>query len=313
MDDDQFERLIRPGTADRPRMDDDQFERLIRANTADLLAALGLDGVRRGRPALEWLCRPAARRFADEIRTYEGHVGAHGLAAGAAWALRRHTRRVLVAGQATVPRQGPLLVVANHPGVTDTLALFASLPRPDLRVVATDRPFLRALTNTSRHLIYLSESGADRPTALRAAARYLRDGGAVLTFPGGQIEPDPALRPEASAALARWSDSIGVLVRLAPSLRVVPAVVSGVLSARAQRHPLTRLRRAQADRERLGAMLQILLPAFREVVVRVAFGPPLAGADLLAAGDAPAITQRVVDQTQRLIDCPPPAWQPLPD
>jgi hypothetical protein len=275
-----------------------------------MLETCGLQDVRRGRRLLEWLCRPAARALARQVLAYDDRVGRDGLQAGATWIVRQHVRAVWVAGQEHIPPSGPLLVLANHPGLTDTMALFASLPRADLRVVAADRPFLRALPYTSRRLIYLPEEAGERLAIVRLVTGHLRSGGAVLTFPGGQIEPDPAVLPGAVEALDHWSESVGLFVRLAPESQIVPAIVSGVLSAAAQRHPLTRLRRGQSDRERFGAMLQILVPAYRMVTVRVAYGPPLAAADLLATSrDARALTRAVIDQARRLIEQPPTDWR----
>jgi hypothetical protein len=114
----------------------------------------------------------------------------------------------------------------------------------------------------------------------------------------------------AAEALAAWSESIALFVRAVPEVQVVPAIVSGVLSAAAQRHPLTRLRRARVDRERFGAMLQLLLPAYRRVNARVAYGPPIPAAALTAGGADPrAITQAVVAAARRLIEQPPARWR----
>ena len=106
----------------------------------------------------------------------------------------------LVEGVDRVPREGPVLVVSNHPGLADAVALFATMPRDDLRVIAAERPFLSALPNTSRALIPVPDTPTGRPGAVRVAARHLRRGGAVITFPGGKIEPDPAVLPGASEA-----------------------------------------------------------------------------------------------------------------
>ncbi|MCC6626522.1 MAG: 1-acyl-sn-glycerol-3-phosphate acyltransferase [Chloroflexi bacterium] len=284
---------------------------LTEINTDDMLAAWGLTRQQRWRP-LRWLCRPAARWLADQVLTCDAYAVAHGLPAGAGWLLRRHARRVLVAGQASVPRAGPLLIAANHPGMVDALALFASVPRADLRIIAADRPFLQALPRVRQALLFLPEQPGARLGVVRAATAHLRQGGALLTFPGGEIEPDPALHADAVAALAGWSDSIGLLARAVPATRIVPAIVSGVLAPAAQRHPLTRLRRDRADRERFGAMLQIVVPAYRRVEVRVAFGPPLLAADLLTDGaDQRAVTSAIRDAAARLIAAPPACWQPV--
>jgi 1-acyl-sn-glycerol-3-phosphate acyltransferase len=184
-------------------------------------------------------------------------------------------RSVEVEGQENVVPEGPLLLVANHPGLADAIALFAATPRRDLRVIAAERPFLEALPNTSRYLIPVSEASPGRSGAVRAAARHLRGGGAILTFPGGEIEPDPAVLPGAAGALERWSGSLDLFARLVGDLTVVPAVVSGVLSPAALRNPLTLVRRRKKDREWLAATIQMMMPALRNVTTRIAFGPPV--------------------------------------
>lgn len=282
---------------------DNRLQTLTRINTDDLIESIGLDGLRFGRGLLEKVCRPAAMRFARQLLDYDLVVGRRGLREGGSWLLRNCGVQLRVSGQDNVPPEGPLLIVSNHPGLADSIALFSSLPRQDLKIVAADRPFLRALENTSRRLIYVRPSEREQTGSLRLIAGHLRRGGAVLLFPGGRIEPDPALAPDAARSLESWSKSIGLIVRLAKHTRVVPAIVSGVLSASAQRHPVTRLRRAKEDRERLGAMLQIVVPAYRSLTVRITFGQPLTPACLLAAGkDAESITGMVIKHAQRLLD-----------
>jgi hypothetical protein len=252
-------------------------------------------GVGRGRRPLELFSRVPARRLALQIETYDEIVGESGLAAGGAWALERMARRVVVEGRENVPPEGPLLLTANHPGLADSLALFATVPRRDLRVVAAERPFLKALPNTSRYLLSVSEASPARSGVVRSAARHLKRGGAVLTFPGGKIEPDPAVLPGAVAALERWSGSLDLFARLVADLTVVPAVVSGVLSPTALRNPLIFVRRYPRDREWLAATLQMLTPALRNVTTRVAFGDPIRARDGV-------VREIVLDEMRRLIE-----------
>jgi hypothetical protein len=288
-----------------------QIDALTEINLDDFFESMGLAQLRRGRGFLRWLFRPAARRFAQTVAAFDAEVGERGLQAGSEWLLKQMTRRLEVAGRENLPADGPALILANHPGMADTIALFTSLPRPDLRVLALARPFLHALPNVSRQLIYVPTEG-DRMPVVRAAARHLREGRAVLTCPAGEIEPDPAVMPGAVASLQNWSQSIGLLARLVPQTRVVPVIVSGVVSSAALRNPLTRLRRARKDRERMAAALQVMIPAYQGTTVRVAFGPPLAGAELVARGaDAAAITRAVVERAQSLIETPPAAWEML--
>jgi hypothetical protein len=270
----------------------ERIEVLTRVCVDQLLDAFGLDG---GLRPLELLSRVPAKRLARQIATYDEIVGDSGLAAGGAWALERLARRAEVEGQENVPLEGPLLLVANHPGLADSLALFAAVPRRDLRVVAAERPFLKALPNTSRYLMSVSEASPGRFGVVRSAARHLKRGGAVLTFPGGEIEPDPAVLPGAVGALARWSGSLDLFARLVPGLAIVPVAVSGVLSPTALRNPLTLVRRRPRDREWLAATLQMLTPALRNVSTRVAFGRALRAED-------GAVRESALDEMRRLIE-----------
>jgi acyltransferase-like protein len=277
----------------------ERVEVLTRVCVDELLEAFGLGGVGRGRRPLELLSRVPAKRLARQVATYDEIVGESGLAAGGTWALGRMARRVEVEGRENVPADGPLLLVANHPGLADALALFATVPREDLRVVAAERPFLAALPNTSRYLIPVSEaSHPKRFGAVRIATRHLKGGGAILTFPGGKIEPDPAVLPGAIQALERWSESLDLFARLVPDLTVVPAVVSGVLSPTALRNPLIFVRRRPRDREWLAASIQMMTPALRNVTTQIAFGRPVHN------GNVPERTVReaVLEEARRLIE-----------
>ena len=271
---------------------------LIDVNLDDLFDAVGLTRLRH--TALQRLGLPSARRFARVAREFDDRVGDHGLAQGGSWLLHRMAGGMRLHGLERVPSTGPLVVVANHPGMTDTVALLAALAaRPDLLVIALDRPFLRALPHVARHLIFVGDDPASRMTVLRTAARHLQQGGALLTFPAGEIEPDPAAfgRSRALESLQRWSDSVVLFARFAPQTRFVPALVSNVVSAHAQRHWLTWLRRTPKDKERLAAALQVALPRYQTLVARVALGPPQR-----AGADPASLWPAIVAQMHHLID-----------
>ena len=271
-----------------------QIDTLTRVCADELLSASGLHRSVAKRP-LELLSRIPARRLARQVATYDRIVGELGLRAGGAWALEWMARRVEVEGWKGVPREGPLLLAANHPGLGDSLALFSTIPRTDLRVVAAERPFLDTLPYTSRYLLTIDEASPGRLGMVRAAGRHLRCGGAILMFPGGRIEPDPAVQPGAIEALGRWSASVDLFARLAPGLTVVPVVVSGVVSPTALRNPLTLLRRKREDREWLAATFQMLTPALRNVTTRVTFGSPV-------HAEGGAVREGVLNEMRRLIE-----------
>ena len=272
---------------------------LTEINTDDLLDAVGLARWR-GTP-LRRLFQGPARRFAHVAHEFDHQVAARGLAQGSAWMLQRMTGGLDLRGAQQVPASGPLCVLANHPGMTDTVALIASLSaRPDLRVIALDRPFLRALPAVARQLVFVPEDdAAGRRAVVRAAVRHLQQGGALLSFPAAGIEPDPAVHgaARALAALQGWSGSFAVFARRVPQTVCLPALVSHVLDANAQRHPLTRLRRRREDREKLAAALQVALPRYHRGTVRVAFGAPQR-----LAGDEAALQQALRRELVRLIE-----------
>lgn len=276
------------------------IERLTGVNLQEMLEAAGLGGARLSRPLIECVFRPAARRLARQMMEFDALVGSRGLRDGAEWVLKQNVRGWSAAGLDNIPAEGPLLVAANHPGLCDAVALFASLPRDDLRVVAIDRPFLRSLPNTSERLIYMGDGGS---SVLRRVTNHLRAGGSVLLFPAGEIEPDPGIDLAAAAlSLRGWSKSVGIVARMVSDVRIVPAVVRGVVCASARAHPITQLRKAEKDRERFAALLQVMIPAYRNVSVSVTFGEALEGGRLCGGeGDPRKITERLIAHAHSLI------------
>jgi putative hemolysin len=290
--------------------DSARVERLARINLDDVLASFGWDRVRGvGRQILSWpFCVPA-RRFACQVLTYDHLAAESGLQAGSHRFLKSLLNDLVIAGQEYIPPEGPVLFLSNHPGMTDTVALFASIPRADLRIVAADRPFLRELPATSAQLIYVPQENSARVEVLRQVASCLRSGGAILTFPAGHIEPDPLVLSGAEASLDNWSNSIGLFARLSADAVLIPVIVSGVLAPKATFHPLTRLRRQQLDREKVGATLQILASVlwpglWRDlwhVTVHVCFAPPIPARELAHLHDPDRITRAVIERVKPFV------------
>jgi hypothetical protein len=292
---------------------------LTEINIDDMLHAWGLnqapwgfDQAPWGRRLLRALARPPSVAFARQMCAFDEAVGEGGLQAGGAMLCRRYTGGVRAAGQGRLAAEGALLVLANHPGLCDTVALFASIPRRDLRVIALDRPFLRALPHTARHLDLLPDDAGARAGVTRAVARHLREGGSALTFPAGRIEPDPLTLPGATASLDTWSESVGLFTRLVPQMQIVVAMVGGVYTPAALRNPLTRLRRRREDRELLAAALQLAWRPYQRNVIDVAFAPPLHAVDLLAHDSDPVrITRAITDRARSLLAHWPTQWSVL--
>jgi len=256
-----------------------------------------------GRPAgvrvevMRRLVGLVANHVADRFVMYDRALGEVGLRTGSAWIVDDATGGLAVEGSDRVPADGPLLVVANHPGLSDAMALVAALGREDSWIVTANYPFLRAMRLASRRFLFVSEDRSDRLSAFRSIVSRLRAGDTVLVFPAGGLEMDPALsRDAALGSLATWSRSIELLARLADGTLVVPAVVSGVVSRSAFDHPLAKRRGVVGERQRMATLLQLALPAYKPGRVNVRFAAPIApcvGRDLHAA---------VVDVMRELIE-----------
>jgi hypothetical protein len=192
--------------------------------------------------------------------------------------------------------------------MTDTLALFSALNRRDLKIIALDRPFLNALPNMSKQLAYVTEDAGKRFALIRQISAHLRSGGAALTFPAGQIEPDPDLQAGALESLCSWTDSAGVFIRMAPEVPVLPVLVRGVIRRKTARHPLIYLKRARTERERFAAALQLMAHVMfrkKDVSVRVQIGNPIYAKDLGTTATQ-VIHEAVLAEMRQLITYPPP-------
>jgi hypothetical protein len=149
-------------------------------------------------------------------------------------------------------------------------------------------------------LILVPEHDVGRMGVLRAGVKHLKLGGALLTFPAGEIEPDPATfgRRKAVDSVLRWSDSFVLFARRVPQTRFIPAIVSNVISPEAQEHLLTLLRRTTHDKQRLAAALQVALPRYQKMVARVAFGPSKLARDCAAD----SLRSAIVGELRHLIE-----------
>jgi hypothetical protein len=217
---------------------------------------------------------------------------------------RHYIQGLCIHGQENIPTRGPVLFLSNHPGMADTLSLFAAILRDDLRVIALNRPFLASLPNVSRHLFYISDHPGERISAVRQVSTYLRAGGTVLTFPAGEIEPDPDVHPGAVDALTNWTESSAVFRRFVPDLKIVPVLVSGVIWERTARHWLTRFKRTRGDREKLSAALQLLAILARDArptTVHVQFASPITREETCST-DPQCVHKKLMERMRGLIE-----------
>jgi len=281
------------------------LETLTEINLDDLVLSFGWEDKPILARSLRRIFTGPARKFAQVMLEFDDGVGVLGLAEAARLMLRKYVRDVRIFS-APLPA-GPFLALSNHPGMADTLALFSSLDRPDLKVIAVDRPFLKSLNNTSQRLFYVTDDPGARMTLVRQVSGHLRSGGAALTFPAGDIEPDPNVYPGAINALREWTDSVGIFVRMAPETAILPVLVRGVIWEKTARHSLVRLKKTREEREKLAAAFQLLFHIIlnaKPIDITVQVGKPITVAEL-GSKDTGVIHQAVLAEMKRLIENPP--------
>ena len=291
-----------------PTVDDSERLREFHAICRRDLAILsGVEKSRVGRWLLNTALRGQLRRFADNMARFNTELVTRSLAEAATALCARYGGKVVDEGLHHVPKDGPLLLVSNHPGMFDSLAIFATVPRSDIRALARPQPLLGLLSSLAPNLLLLPDEGAGRAGSLRQVLQSLKGGGALLIYPAGHLEPEPVLVGRHGAngdwpnePLGPWSSGVGTLVKLAARqgvpLKVVPTSLSGVLSLSTWRWfgPLLKLRRTLRKREDLIAVLQVAFPGLGPTTIRVCYGEPLDAATLAADdADVEAITARV--------------------
>ena len=244
-------------------------------------------------------------RFARHFMAADREVGRAGLASGCGRLLSDLGIGVEARGTERLPTGVPLVVVANHPGAYDSIALASRIPRRDLKIFLFEVPFFRAIPNASGWFLYATNDPVNRMTALRATIRHLRDGGSVVLFGTGIIEPDPALGPGAITALGRWSRSIEIIVRQVPGVRLVLAAASGIMVPAFARTPLRYVRRTPVDRRRVAEYLQVItqmvFPRWFDVTVRLSFAQPVTEEELSRESGGRGLMPAILERERRLL------------
>lgn len=289
----------------RDGVEDDQrasTDTLTQIALDDLVSSFGCERRPLMTSAMRRIFARPAGAFARQMVEFDSCVGQLGLPEAARRAQRHYVRQVRVLQEDPLP-DGPLLVLSNHPGMTDALSLFSALNREDLKIIALDRPFLTSLPHTRQRLFFVREHDSrSRAHLIRDVSTHLRKGGAALTFPAGHIEPDPDVTDGAIESLSSWTESVGLFLRMAPHTAIVPVLVSGVLWRLAATQFMRLLERSREDRERLAATLQLLAHVVcrvKGVTVRVHIGHPVT-ARTLGTTHASTVHGAVVAEMRRL-------------
>jgi hypothetical protein len=250
----------------------------------EIFFALGCsrDGVIR--KLLGPLARLPASRLGRMAARADDEVRLSGLSGGARLILPDLSVWPTARGVENIPREGPLLIVSNHPGGFDSLAIMSFVPRKDLKVVISDVALTHALSNARRYFIYVPENDAGRSKALKESLGHLKSGGAVLIFAHGEVEPDPELGPGARETIQEWSRSIEIMLRRVPETWLQLTIVSGAVMAKFMNSPVTKIRKRAAERQKLAEVLQIcrqmLFPRSVRNDIHISFAKAVGAMDL---------------------------------
>ncbi len=119
---------------------------------------------------------------------------------------------------ALIPKQGPVVAVANHPfGLLEGAILASLLPaiRPDVKIMANY--LLGTVPEARNHCIFVDPFGGERAIrtnqkGLKEAIAWLKRGGLLATFPAGEVA-HLDLR-ERTVTDPEWSHNIARLIRI---------------------------------------------------------------------------------------------------
>ncbi len=232
-------------------------------------------------------------------------IAVDGFPPATGWMASHWVREVTTRGAGSVPVSGPLLVVSNHVGAYDILVVPSQINRQDIKIIASDTPFFKSLRNASRHMIYASEDAGERMTAARQGIAHLQEGGALLLFGTGLIDPDPAIYPDAEAEIRNWSASIDLFLRLVPQTQVVVCIVSGIVLPRWAHSPLTWLRKVDWQKRRIAeygqVIEQLLFPGKPKIKPKMTIAPPVSVDELRTESQGNQLLPAVIARGKMLL------------
>lgn len=229
--------------------------------------------------SFNWVFRKPADRLAALVQNADHIIVEEGISKSAGWLLPNWCRPVISRGTESIPQSGPLIILSNHAGTYDTFVITSEAGRDDIKIITSDVPFLKNFPEASKHIIFLSENIRDRTISARAGIRHLQEGGALLLYGTGLIDPDPAVYHDAEAWIEKWLPSIDLFLRIVPETTVILSIVSGVVSERWAHHPITWLKKVDWQKRRLAEFGQVIqqlyFPGTLFLNPRISFSSPI--------------------------------------
>jgi hypothetical protein len=232
-------------------------------------------------------------------------IASDGFPVATGWMASHWIRNVNTRGAGTVPTKGPLLVVSNHVGAYDILVVPSQINRRDVKIIASDTPFFKNLLNASRHMIYASDNQAERMVAVRQGISHLQQGGALLLFGTGLIDPDPAVYPHAEEEIGNWSHSIELFLRQVPQAQVLLCILSGIVLPKWAHSPLTWLRRLEWQKRRISeygqVIEQLIVPGEPTISPSLTIAPPVSVDELRKESPSSRLLPAVIARGKSLL------------
>ncbi len=232
-------------------------------------------------------------------------VGEQGVPEASTQLLKHFVEGVRIVGEENIPRQGPLLIACNHPGAYDLVAVLSCLPRKDIKIMVSDIPFLHSMPAASQAMVYARPGAQGRMTAVRGMLRQVQEGGALVIFPSGLVDPDPEVLPGAESELEKWSGSLDLVLKRAPETKLIVSIVSGVLSPACLGSIFTRLPKIEWQKRKLAEFLQVIqqLALKRNFNLKptVTFDVALTGAELLEKSGASDLHQAIIERARQVL------------
>lgn len=218
------------------------------------------------------------------------------------WILRRYYPGArLVRG--TIPKTGPVLFAGNHPGLGDLPALVELGGRDDVVAVAKRRPLMQDMRGVLARCIVIDAGLRSRASAVRTILDTFRAGGAVVIYPAGGIEADPAVFPD-EPFLSEWPPFIDMITKRAAKeglrVPVIPVYTEGVHRVPAMLRVFLRSRSGRNAQEGRAALITMMSSIARSLPVTVAVGDPIIASGEQAPGHS--VTKTVRSAIEHLRD-----------
>jgi hypothetical protein len=284
---------------------DAELTQLSRSLVVELAGSIGLRKSRLAQSIIRPIFKPVTDRLARIGLTFDRNVLQYGMARSMGLALEDFASGVTARGIEGFPPEGPLLVVSNHPGTYDSLVIASQLKRDDLNFISGDIPFLRSLPHANRNFYCISDEANGRMLAARKAIRHLKEGGAMLLYADGHIDPDPAVYDDAQAVLESWSPSIDLFLKSASGTRLLISMVSHVVAPKWRKSILYHIRSDPVDRRRLvefgQVSYQLLFPRRLRTTPYISFGNPLGVDELRGESGSERVLPAVIARAKSLL------------